>query len=261
MTSNKRKFPPVKDGQCATVGATLSTPDAALLVCKFPRLSSLCVGWLSAHTVEVIAKQSTLTSLTLWNQEPSAESTLGSLTSLCTLSWHAKESSVTDVLEEIRDMSRLQRLHLAGQWLRHLDHGSSWEPLKCMPDLCHLQLEFATASQLEPLLASAESNITQLDVHRSATKQAPNIRLSSLLTTKVARLEKNRAHIDKVLVSFACAQCRGEMSKIPVDLLCLILKHWAYSRGFYGQYQRSAEQVEQNFRRVLSAAWRMQRKW
>lgn len=223
---------------------------------KYPRLSSLSVGWLPQAAANVIASRSTLTSLTLWNHEPTLELALFNLTSLCTLSWHSNESSVTDVLEEIRDMSRLQCLHLAGDWLRHLSPGSSWETLKCMRDLCRLQLEFATAVQLEPLLASAESNIMHLEVHRSATKQAPNVRLGSLLAEKVTRLERNQAHLDTVLVAFALAHSRGESLQIPADLLCLILKQWASSRGFYGQYQRSAAQLEQNFRRLLSAAWK-----
>lgn len=163
-----------KKRKCPTVSRpTLSAQEAAALVRKYPRLSSLSVGWLPQAAANVVASRSTLTSLTLWNHEPILELALFNLTNLCTLSWHAKESSVTDVLEEIRDMSRLQCLHLAGDWLRHLSPGSSWEPLRCMPDLCRLQLEFATAVQLEPLLASAESNITHLEVHRSATKQAP----------------------------------------------------------------------------------------
>lgn len=68
--------------------------------------TTIRVGWLSREAAEALAGG--CTRLTLWNHEPSTDMALEVLTGLRSLTWHARESSIDDVVQELRDMSLLR---------------------------------------------------------------------------------------------------------------------------------------------------------
>lgn len=243
----KRKYYPSPPNDTYDAGPTLSVADVAALPSG---LRSLSVGWLPLKAaVALAASQEALTDLTLWRDEPTPEgSPLRVLTSLRSLNWWANENSVSDVLNEIGHVSRLQTLSLMGAWLRRDGGGSgrdgeSWEPLKCLPNLCHLNLEYASGSHLEALVRSPESNISTIDVLRKGDK-SDSIKsiVLPLLAAKRQRLKENRARLDQVLVLLAHALQQSEIP-LPVEIMCKILEQWASSGAFYGTYQRAVDQV------------------